>query len=198
MIELPLGQLGQLLNTLNKDGYVISSVKLSQDDCLDLYFGKLSSPLCICQVKYIHSKTNKEFYYVYLLDICSICVIGKELQVYPDLPITYACKPTFTHVGVTNINPESIHSVGSHYKHYNLYKFIEWTDWTSSIYRDSYKDWILEFMGKRTAFLQLVSEKYNPVYGVPIMSEFKNELVCMVDNLSKDLKTLLNNYPTKD
>lgn len=197
MIQLPLKQLEKLIKTLNKKDYEISNVKLIEDVILNSYFPKLRSPIYICYIKYIHHKTEDSIYYVCLIDALSLHIIGKKLQEYPN-PITTLWGPQFTKKGILGINmvPRLYNNKELNPTSYTLHIFINNMDKLCNSTCTTYKDWVLEFLGKRTAFLSLVSEQYNLMYKLPTMNIFRDELKVMVDKLHNELQTLLDNYPT--
>lgn len=199
MIQLPLKQLEKLIKILNKKDYEISNVRLIEDVILNSHFYKdnFRSPLYICYVSYIHNKTEDSIYYVYLIDALSLHIIGKRLQEYPN-PITTLWGPQFTKRGIIGINifPRLYNNKELNPTSYSLHIFIKDMYKLCNFTSTTYKDWVLEFLGKRTAFLSLVSEQYNLMYKLPTMNIFRDELRVMVNKLHKELQTLLDNYPT--
>lgn len=198
MIQLSLKELRNFIKSFNKKDYEISNVRLIEDVILNSHFYKdnFKSPLYICYVSYIHNKTKDSIYYVCLIDALSLHIIGKRLQEYSDIT-TILWGPQFTKKGIIGINIfPRLYNNEKLNPTYSLHIFIKDIDKLCNFSCTTYKDWVLEFLGKRTAFLSLVSEQYNLMYKLPTMNIFRDELRVMVNKLHNELQTLLDNYPT--
>lgn len=204
MIKLPLKQLIELVKVINKDEYKIVSIKVCLDNTLNREFGEFSSPLALYKIKYIN-KTNESFsftitevYYVYLIDIISQKVIGEGLKVNPDSSFN-TIELAFTYLGVVGINDRNIKGDQQliniiNQGPYSTYMFVKNTEWNSVI-TTPYKNWMLEFISKREAFLSLSQYIKNDLYKTRLMKEHYKEICDVKDKLYVDIKTLLSNYP---
>lgn len=166
------------------------------------------SPLAACTVEYKITTTSGKSvvrYYVCLVDLLGFNLVATPLEIKERGTRTMKFGNTLVTIpsywfnnngqSITNLTLVGKYSDSS--DGFGLYRFVEEFEYRhqTAVPLTLYQSWMLEFLGKREAFMSLNMITGSYLIRTNVMTKSKAELQLLKDELVEDIKRLLKDYP---